>query len=65
VNKGFVKKSSLLRNQEHVDSSFVLFDDKVIIYSLVEDELYGVFLQNKAVKDFFEKMFYEFWDKAE
>lgn len=42
-------------------SSFVLFDDKIIIYSMEGEKLQGVFIQDKAMKEFFEKIFYEFW----
>lgn len=45
-------------------SSFVLFDDKIIIYSLIEDKLQGVFIQDKATKQLFEKMFYDFWERS-
>jgi len=49
---------------ENLTSSFVIFDDKIIIYSLEEGNIFGVFIQNISTKKSFEKMFYNLWDEA-
>jgi hypothetical protein len=55
------RRHPLIKN---TPSSFVLFEDKVIIYTPSKDEPYGVFIQNQSVKDLFEKIFVNLWKQA-
>ncbi len=45
-------------------SSFVIFDDKVIIYSMKEEQLFGVFIRNRVIKSSFENIFLNLWNKS-
>jgi len=47
-----------------LDSSFVLFEDKVLIYSIEKENLQGVLIQNKLIKQMFEKIFNLFWKQS-
>lgn len=44
-----------------LDSSFVVFGDSIIIFSMVADELYGVYISNKSLASFFRKIFFSYW----
>lgn len=55
------RKNKLVKN---IESSFVLFDDKIIIYSMVGEQLFGLFIQNLSMKNFFEIIFYNLWNNS-
>jgi sugar-specific transcriptional regulator TrmB len=46
-------------------SSFVLFDDKILIYSMEEGQLQGVLIQNSVTKEMFSKIFDLLWNSSE
>jgi hypothetical protein len=64
TNKKVWRETKRSRFVENLNSSFVIFEDKVIIYSLEEGNIFGVFIQNLSTKKSFERMFFELWIKA-
>jgi len=57
----YAKQSDFVNN---INSSFAVFDDKIIIYSLDQDQPYGVFIQNPTLKNMFEQIFMHHWNNA-
>jgi HTH-type transcriptional regulator, sugar sensing transcriptional regulator len=49
---------------ENLETSYVVFEGGVIIYSLQDENLFGVFIKNDTIKKSFEKMFYRIWDQS-
>lgn len=57
-SKRETRRSNIVKG---MDSSFIMFDDNVIMYSLVGGDLFGILIKDKSIKESLEKMFYSFW----
>lgn len=56
------KQASIVND---LNASFLLFEDKAILYSFDEEQLFGVYIQNQSIKDSLEQIFWTIWDNAE
>lgn len=63
-DKGMLRETRRNELLEGIKGSIVIFEDRVIIYSVEEGQLLGVLIQNKAIKNSFEKIFRHLWGKS-
>ena len=57
----------LKRNKimDKINSSFVVFDNKLVIYTAKDDQLFGVYIQNEEQVLLFKQLFYHLWKECE
>ncbi len=48
----------------NLETSLVIFDDNVILYTTQEEQLFGLFIRNEFMKEFFKAMFIRLWEEA-
>lgn len=61
TNKKQIRESKHNKLLSNTSTSFVLFDDKIILYTTEKDNLFGVFIKNKEIKEFLERVFMNIW----
>jgi len=64
TNKKDWRETRRLSLVKEMASSMVLFDNKVIIYSLSEGQFFGTFIQDTTTKSSLEKIFFNLWKQA-
>lgn len=64
TNKKALRETRRNKILESLSSSFVLFDDKILIYSMKEEQLQGILIQNQSIKESFESIFNLLWKIA-
>lgn len=64
-DKNNLREVRLLKMAENIkSSSFVVFEDKVIIFSFDKDNLFGILIKNTIVQGMFKEIFLDYWKKS-
>lgn len=61
VDKKLYRETRTDEYAENLKTSFVIFGEGVIIYSLQNDKLFGVIIKNNTIRESFKKLFYRLW----
>jgi HTH-type transcriptional regulator, sugar sensing transcriptional regulator len=64
TSKEFMRQTKRSDFIKGVKSSFVIFEDKVLIYSQEEENLRGVLIQDNLIKGMFKGIFEKFWKES-
>ncbi len=64
-DKQSLREVRLLKFIEPIKSaSFVVFEDKVILFSFNKDNLFGILIKNNIIKEMFRSIFLDYWRRS-